>query len=44
MTLRGVNGAADVTFRNVPSGMTLDVRAVFIRATGTTASDLVAFA
>ena len=41
VTLRGVDGAADVTYRNVPSGSYLEVCAAFVRATGTTASDLV---
>jgi hypothetical protein len=44
IVLRGIDGVADVTFVNVPSGATLDVRALFVRATGTTASNLVAFA
>ncbi len=44
VVLRGVNGAADVTFRNVASGQTIDVRAAYVRATGTTASGLVGLA
>lgn len=44
IALRGIDGVADVTFVNVPSGATLDVRPQFVRATGTTASNLVAFA
>lgn len=44
VVLRGVAGTADVVFRNVASGQVLDVRARLVRATGTTASDLVALA
>ena len=42
LVLRGVGGGADVTFRNVPDGSVLPVRAQFVRATGTTAADIVA--
>lgn len=41
VVLRGVDGAADVTFKNVASGQVLDVRALYLRATGTTAADIV---
>lgn len=34
-------GATDVTFKNVPDGAVLPFRAKFIRATGTTATDIV---
>ncbi|KUO53190.1 MAG: hypothetical protein APF82_00965 [Sphingomonadales bacterium BRH_c42] len=44
VTLRGVNGEADVTFRNLVAGYELCVRASHVRATGTTASDLIALA
>ncbi|WP_425228632.1 spike base protein, RCAP_Rcc01079 family [Sphingomonas sp.] len=44
VTLRGVAGSADVVFKNVASGQVIDVRARFVRATGTTAADLVALA
>ena len=44
MILRGVGGAADVTFKNVANGQVLDVRAQYVRATGTTAADIVALA
>lgn len=44
LTLRGIDGAADVVFKNVPAGMILDVRPQFIRATGTTAADIVGLA
>ncbi|WP_375396521.1 hypothetical protein [uncultured Sphingomonas sp.] len=42
--VRGIDGSEDVLFRNVASGQILDVRARFVRATGTTASDIVALA
>lgn len=41
VTLRGVNGTADVVYKNVGSGVYLNVRAQFIRATGTTATDII---
>lgn len=44
VTLRGVGATADVVFKNVASGQVLDVRAQFVRATGTTAADIVALA
>ncbi len=44
VVLRGVNGAADVVFKNVSSGQVLDIRAAYVRATGTTAADIVGLA
>ncbi len=44
VTLRGVGGSADVVFKNVANGQVLDVRAQYVRATGTTATDIVALA
>lgn len=44
VTLRGVDGSADVLFKNVASGQVIDVRAAYVRATGTTAADIVALA
>lgn len=44
VVLRTASGAADVTFKNLASGQILPVRAQFVRATGTTASDIVALA
>jgi hypothetical protein len=41
VTLRGVGGASDVTYRNLPNASYIGVRASFVRATGTTASDLI---
>lgn len=43
VVLRGIGSSTDVTFKNVPSGGEIMVRASHVRATGTTASDLVAF-
>lgn len=40
--LRGVAGSDDVVFRNCAAGQVLDVRASHVRATGTTATDIVA--
>jgi len=42
VVLRGVDGAADVTYKNVASGDRIYVRASHVRATGTTAQDIVA--
>lgn len=44
LVLRTASGAADVAFRNLASGQILPVRAQFVRATGTTATDIVALA
>lgn len=44
VTVRGVGAAADVIFKNVASGQVLDVRARLVKATGTTATDIVALA
>jgi hypothetical protein len=41
VTLRPLRAVADVTYRNVPDGAYLTIRASHVRATGTTASDLV---
>lgn len=42
VTLRCVDDEADVVFRNVPSGSLIRARARFVRATGTTALDILA--
>lgn len=42
LTARGAGGGGDVVFRNVASGSVLPFRAQFVRAAGTTASDIVA--
>lgn len=42
ISMRGKNGAADQLWKNVPSGAILPFRAQYIRATGTTAADLLA--
>ena len=44
VVLRTASGAADVTFKNLASGRILPVRAQFVRASGTTAADIVALA
>jgi hypothetical protein len=44
VVLRAVDGQADVTFRNLGDGQILPVRAAFVRASGTTAGDLIGFA
>ena len=41
VVLRGIDGAADVTYRNLPDASYVAVRALYVRLTGTTASDLV---
>lgn len=42
VVLRAMAGPEDVAFRNVASGAVLPVRAIAVRATGTTAADIVA--
>lgn len=44
VVLRGMDGQADVTFKNLANGQILPVRAAFVRASGTTAGDLIGFA
>ena len=44
LTLRSVESPADVTFRNLPDAAIIDVRVRAVRATGTTAGDIVALA
>lgn len=44
LVVRTASGAADVTFKNLASGQILPVRPQFVRATGTTAADIVALA
>ncbi len=41
VTLRGIDATADVIYKNVGDGVYLNVRPAFIRATGTTASDII---
>lgn len=42
VTLRGVDSTADVTYKNLPDASYISVRAQYVRATGTTATDLIA--
>jgi len=41
LTLRLIDDAADIIFHNVADGQILDVRADYVRATGTTAANIV---
>jgi hypothetical protein len=42
VVVRGAGGGADVRFANVPDGTVIPFRAVFVRATGTSAGDILA--
>lgn len=42
VTLRGIDGSQDVTYRNLPDASYIAVRASHVRATGTTAADMIA--
>lgn len=42
ITMRGAGGSSDKVWKNVPSGVVLPFRARFVRATGTTAADILA--
>ena len=42
VVLQGAGGGGDVTLANVPSGSVLAIRARYVRATGTTAANIVA--
>ncbi|SEN60055.1 hypothetical protein SAMN05192583_3117 [Sphingomonas gellani] len=42
VTLRCADDGADVVFRNVPAGTIIRARARYVRATGTTAADILA--
>lgn len=44
LVVRCADSAADVTLKNVASGQILDLRVGFVRATGTTATDIVGLA
>jgi hypothetical protein len=42
LTLRGIGGGADQLWKNVADGTVLPFRAEYVRATGTTAADILA--
>jgi hypothetical protein len=42
IAMRGVFGSTDQSWKNVPSGSILPFRAQYVRATGTTAADILA--
>ncbi|PVX28991.1 spike base protein, RCAP_Rcc01079 family [Sphingomonas pokkalii] len=42
ITMRGVNATADTVWKNVASGTILPLRAQYVRASGTTATDMLA--
>lgn len=42
ITMRGVSGGADRVWKNVPAGAILPFRAQYVRATGTSAADILA--
>ena len=42
VTMRGVGGGGDSVWKSVASGAVLPFRAQYVRATGTTAADIVA--
>ena len=42
ITMRGVRDTADTSWKNVPAGAVLPFRAQYVRATGTSAADIVA--
>lgn len=44
IAIRSVDGTQDVIFMNVANGTILDVRASIVRATGTTASNMIGLA
>lgn len=44
LVVRAIDATSDVTFSNIANGTTLDVRITSIRATGTTASNLIGLA
>ena len=42
ITMRGIDGTADQLWKNLPAGSILPFRAQYVRATGTTAADILA--
>lgn len=41
VVLRGIDGLSDVTYRNLPDASYIAVQARYVRATGTSATDLI---
>lgn len=41
VTLRGIEGSEDVVYKNLADGSYINVRAGWVRAAGTTATDLI---
>lgn len=44
LSVMAADDSAFVTFRNIPDGFIIDIRAVAVRATGTSAADIVGLA
>lgn len=44
LVVRAIDGSSDVRFTNVASGTILDIRVTSVRATGTTAANLIGLA
>ncbi len=42
IVMRGINGTSDQSWKNVPSGAVLPFRVQYVRATGTSAADILA--
>lgn len=42
VVMRGIGDSADLIWKNVPNGAVLPFRAQFVRATGTSAADMLA--
>ena len=42
LTVRGLGGGSDTVWKNLPSGSIVPLRAQYVRATGTTAADILA--
>lgn len=42
IAMRGLNGTSDQSWKNIPAGTILPFRAQYVRATGTSAADILA--